>query len=481
MVNTRDYNKKRFSIYDSEEKTALELMNELGDVCNNVLDRAEQVENLANDNKNNKVSYNDLHTKYQLTIAGDTANFNGTWQGLKKPTLSDEGMRATVEHILEKDIPSINKRFIKQSRVNVSNRVYSSCVATFIVDDGTSNFLSLVKPVFDSNGIKGSIGIITEKVGTSGYMSLLELKALQKDGYSMLCHSATHLDTIYKPGVATATDRIITNDYEKAYNFMIENSFNGADTIVYPWGGFENSGRYKNLARDFFNNGINSSGGYNLELNDNMYLNRTFINKNKSLDEYKTLINECINNQGWLIFGIHANTNEIDPTHLNSIIAYLNEKGVKILPFIEANEIKGNAINIGEYTMAEKFFVSRSGKVLMNNPVITTSYDTVNGENYSVILKNIKKLEKTVVANIKLENSSQTGTFTNSQVLCTISNLRVPTQIITNCVITDSGVVHSGGVVIENTGATDLAIKCHGNMPELTHIKWININFSFII
>ena len=63
MVNTREYNKKRFSIYDSEEKTALELMNELGDVCNNVLDRTDKVEK----DNNKKVSYEELHNNYQLT------------------------------------------------------------------------------------------------------------------------------------------------------------------------------------------------------------------------------------------------------------------------------------------------------------------------------------------------------------------------------------------------------------------------------
>ena len=81
MVNTREYNKKRFSIYESEEKTALGLMNELGQACNEVLDRADIVEK-------EKVSYEELHNKYQLTTDGTTANFNGSWQGLDKPTLT---------------------------------------------------------------------------------------------------------------------------------------------------------------------------------------------------------------------------------------------------------------------------------------------------------------------------------------------------------------------------------------------------------
>ena len=109
MVNTREYNKKRFSIFESEEKTALELMNKLGQACNEVLDRTDEVEILANDNKNKKVSYDDLHTKYQLTTDGTKANFNGSWQGLNKPTLSQEGAFAQVEKNMA-DIIEINEQ-----------------------------------------------------------------------------------------------------------------------------------------------------------------------------------------------------------------------------------------------------------------------------------------------------------------------------------------------------------------------------------
>ena len=106
MINTREYNKKRFSIYESEEKTALGLMNELGQACNEVLDRTDIVEK---ENKK-KVSYEELHNKYHLTTDGTSANFTGSWHGIKKPTASQEGLQATVDNIIDKDIPSINKR-----------------------------------------------------------------------------------------------------------------------------------------------------------------------------------------------------------------------------------------------------------------------------------------------------------------------------------------------------------------------------------
>ena len=58
---------KRFTVYDSEADTVLELIEDLGEYANSI-------------------PYSD---------------HKGSWQGLSRPTLSEEGMRATVEDIIE--------------------------------------------------------------------------------------------------------------------------------------------------------------------------------------------------------------------------------------------------------------------------------------------------------------------------------------------------------------------------------------------
>ena len=73
---------KRFTVYDSEANTALELINELGALTNDVCDSLDNKTDLYGDHK-------------------------GSWQGLNRPTMSEEGMRATVEDIIDNKIPSI--------------------------------------------------------------------------------------------------------------------------------------------------------------------------------------------------------------------------------------------------------------------------------------------------------------------------------------------------------------------------------------
>lgn len=90
MANLLDkYNKNKFSVYDSEEKTVLKIIENINDFNKEV---AVEVENKTDKNGDHK----------------------GSWQGLNKPTLSEEGMRATVEKINEIDLPHIDNRVVKQ-------------------------------------------------------------------------------------------------------------------------------------------------------------------------------------------------------------------------------------------------------------------------------------------------------------------------------------------------------------------------------
>ena len=86
MIRT---NGNRFSVYTSEEKTVLGVINELAQENVQVNKELDEI---------NKV----LEEKTDLY--GD---HKGTWQGLNRPTMSDEGIRATVEDVIDNRIPSI--------------------------------------------------------------------------------------------------------------------------------------------------------------------------------------------------------------------------------------------------------------------------------------------------------------------------------------------------------------------------------------
>lgn len=83
--------KNKFTVMESEENTVLETIEELGFLHNNLVDDVENKTDLYGDHL-------------------------GSWQGLSKPTLSEEGMRAIVEKISEEDLPKLTKQieFLEQ-------------------------------------------------------------------------------------------------------------------------------------------------------------------------------------------------------------------------------------------------------------------------------------------------------------------------------------------------------------------------------
>ena len=94
------YNGNRFSVYASEEKTVLGLLDELGTQVNHNTDNLEKI----SVDSSKKVTHEEIKNIYKLD---ETGNFTGSWFGLSKPTLTDEGLKATVEELKDNKIPSI--------------------------------------------------------------------------------------------------------------------------------------------------------------------------------------------------------------------------------------------------------------------------------------------------------------------------------------------------------------------------------------
>lgn len=101
------WNGKRFSVYTSDEKSALGLIKELGEQTNHNTDEIEVFKNNENKKMTKEEYYNDIE---KIRKIDDTGNFTGTWFGLKHPTLSQEGAFAQVEKNME-DINALKNIF----------------------------------------------------------------------------------------------------------------------------------------------------------------------------------------------------------------------------------------------------------------------------------------------------------------------------------------------------------------------------------
>ena len=92
----------------------------------------------------------------------------------------------------------------------------------------------------------------------------------------------------------------------------------------------------------------------NISYHDGRFnIHRLFIMSDASgglgLQGYKDVIDNTIENNGWLVFGLHTSlTNEYDETLVRNVLEYAQSKGIRILPFNQAYSIKESIYTFGE-------------------------------------------------------------------------------------------------------------------------------------
>lgn len=122
------WNGEKFSVYSSEEKSVLGLIKTLGTQTNHNTDELENVKN----SNNQKVSFDDMEKIYKLFKDG---NFIGSWHGIERPSLSNEGMYGIIE-TLNKHYPLFINNGGKVNGEDNSIRLNNYTGKMLILSDG---------------------------------------------------------------------------------------------------------------------------------------------------------------------------------------------------------------------------------------------------------------------------------------------------------------------------------------------------------
>ena len=157
------WNKNKFSIYKNEEKTVLKLLESISKWLEKIIIGLDGKTDLCGDHK-------------------------GSWQGLNKPTLSDEGMRATVEKINEQDIPSINLDILALKTDNKGikqNNLFSMLETKYkIKGDGTDETVKFQQAINENDVIYIPKNFI---IGVSDKIVINGTKKIISDGGTIKC------------------------------------------------------------------------------------------------------------------------------------------------------------------------------------------------------------------------------------------------------------------------------------------------------
>jgi peptidoglycan/xylan/chitin deacetylase (PgdA/CDA1 family) len=159
----------------------------------------------------------------------------------------------------------------------------SGNVACLTFDDGNGSDYSVVYPILKRYGLKATFFVVTNSIGSPGYVSWDQLKEMNRSGMSIQSHTHTH------PFLSQCTDDKIREEFAVSKK-MIEDRLSTAVAILAAPGGDWN-GRFRSIVEECGYKGVcTSMQGVNPSPVDLYALERLSIRRGDSLQKFSRLI-----------------------------------------------------------------------------------------------------------------------------------------------------------------------------------------------
>ena len=255
----------------------------------------------------------------------------------------------------------VNVDTIISSAPNRGSSIYNAKpirpLISFTDDDGKAGVYTKWLPIIQEKNIPVSFCIITNFVGNNGYLTWEQIKELQDNyGCEILSHTQTHTNIGNHN-----TNKTWIEELKQSKMMLLEKGLN-VRGFAYPNGGFwgtkeglvhgTDNGHW--MTALFYDYGITTQSSINIAGKvNNMGIDRAGIGcyaaqgRFDTLDNIKARVDECYDQNGWLIFMTHVDDvshTEEDNQMLRDLIDYIQTKGIDIVTLSEGFEIFGNAI-----------------------------------------------------------------------------------------------------------------------------------------
>ncbi len=219
------------------------------------------------------------------------------------------------------------------------NEYLKKPMMTIIDDDGDKKFMDKWIPVIEKYQIPITTAVVSNWVDSLDYcMDWNDLSNVKKAGGEVVCHTENHDMDYYRNA---DVDEIIES-YSRAKAKMKEHDLD-TDAIIYC-GDTGDSENVRIAGSKVFKIGVHSGGdSINVKSSYDKFNIRRFnlITEKSSLSYYKQIIDQCIQENGWLVWMSHSQYDELDDELMDAItgaIEYCKERNVDIVTVKEANE-----------------------------------------------------------------------------------------------------------------------------------------------
>lgn len=285
------------------------------------------------------------------------------------------------------------------SLLHFTQRGVPSVGSSFVIvdDDIKSEAYTILKPILDQKGIKGTFAAITGKIGDSGYLTEEQLLELHNDGHDIISHTVTHADLTTLSDSALDADLKDSKQYLKslgieAKHIMYPLGRNNAKVRRYTKRYYESAGTTTNYERvnkrplKTYQVGRLGVGVYGAELE-------------QELESFIPYIEDAIENNLMCVFMTHIAETPSNKIHvIEDVIDYVHSRGYTFETYSEAYEKHKNTLDYGD----EDFAIGVMGEVgIPDLSVYTAPHDSYTNEDTPSKFK-----ERTLTINVVRDNAS---------------------------------------------------------------------------
>jgi peptidoglycan/xylan/chitin deacetylase (PgdA/CDA1 family) len=216
-------------------------------------------------------------------------------------------------------------------------------VFALIDDDGRASVYTKLKPMLDSRGLKGTLGIATSFVDTSGYLTTDQILELKNNGWEMVNHAHTNVR------LADVDEATIRDEFEQSQNFLQSLGIN-TDVFVYPGGSYNK--QVVDIATEYFNVAVDDWSGNNDYPLSTYSIKRIGVGPygENDLNVIKQQIDRALERNELCVLMTHIGQHdEAQDMLLEDTLDYILENGGDFRTFSEAYKDHQNILDYGEF------------------------------------------------------------------------------------------------------------------------------------
>lgn len=165
-------------------------------------------------------------------------------------------------------------------------------------DDGWESTYRNGLPLLDRYGFKGTFYLNPSSVDTRNFMSVAQLKSLQRDGHELASHGYDHID------MTTVNSKRLASEIQGAYDYLRQTFGRASQDFAVPYGNTD--AEVQTQARAYYRSLRLTTDGINTKQNFDPYQLRVlYVSDTTPTQHIQDAINQARQYNGWLVIVYH--------------------------------------------------------------------------------------------------------------------------------------------------------------------------------